>query len=193
MILNSFHIREFQTDTNETRWDPHVLCHVWCRTYENIWTNDQIWHAFCSSVTIWNFSENTFCHILLGSPWNSLKSQFREPSSPFNFPPSLHLLNLFLNFSCLLGSRATVFWDHMTISQSCPPPLPMCSSPHGVASPAQSRPALWMPPTLPCPPRRTTSSATSQVHPGLKVHQPQEAEQRHVHMANKAETSEVIC
>lgn len=96
--------------------------------------------------------------------------------------PFLCLLNLFL--SLLLGSRATIFWDHMTISQSCPPPLPMCSSPRGVASPAQSRPALWMPPTLPRPPQRTTSTPTSQIHPGVKV----ETGQRHVHVASLAET-----
>lgn len=68
----------------------------------------------------------------------------------------------------MLGSRATVFWDHMTISQPRPPPLPMCSSPHGVASPAQSRPALRMPPAVSCPPWGTTSSPTGQVHPGLR-------------------------
>lgn len=116
-----------------------------------------------------------------------LANCFKMFNTPY-FPPSLPLLIFSLYFSCLLGSRATVFWDHMTISQSRPPPLPMCSSPHGVASPAQSRPALWMPPALPCPPRRTTSSPTSKVHPGLKAHQSQEAEQQHVHMASKAET-----
>lgn len=57
----------------------------------------------------------------------------------------------------------------MTISQPRPPPLPMCSSPHGVASPAQSRPALRNPPALPRPPRRTTPPPPSQVHDGLKA------------------------
>lgn len=80
----------------------------------------------------------------------------------------LCLLNFLLSFPPLLGSRATVFWDHMTISQSRPPPLPMFSSPHGVASPAQFRPALRMPPTLPRPPQWTTSSTASQVNPGVK-------------------------
>lgn len=103
------------------------------------------------------------------------------------FTSSLPLL-IFLYFSCLLGSRATVFWDHMTISQSRPPPLPMCFFPHGVASPAQSRPAHWNPPALPRPSWGTASSPTSQVHPGLKVHQSQEAEQQHVHMASIAVT-----
>lgn len=98
------------------------------------------------------------------------------------------LLIFFLYFFFLLGSRVTVFWDHMTISQFCPLPLPMCSFPHGVASPAQFRPALWMPPALPRPPRRTTPPPPSQVHYGLKVHQSQEAEQQHVHTESKAET-----
>lgn len=66
----------------------------------------------------------------------------------------------------------------MTISQSRPPPLPMCSFPHGVASPAQSRPALRMPPAVPRPPRRTTSSPASQIHPGVNVHRSREAGQR---------------
>lgn len=45
-----------------------------------------------------------------------------------------------------------------------------------------------MPPALPSPPRRTPSSPTSQVHPGLKVRQSQEARQRHLHMASRAES-----
>lgn len=89
--------------------------------------------------------------------------------NPLHFLSSLPLLIFSLHLSSLLGSRATIFWDHMTISQSWPPPLPMCSSPHSAASPAQSRPALRMPAPLPCSPWRTASSQTSQVHPGLKV------------------------
>lgn len=94
-----------------------------------------------------------------------------------------------LCFPACLDSRATIFWDHMTISQFCPPPLQMCSSPHGAASPAQSRLAPWRPPALPRPPGRATTSATGQVNPGLKVHRSQEAEHWHMgHMASMAET-----
>lgn len=98
-----------------------------------------------------------------------------------------HYLSSFfvLYFFFLLGSRVTVFWDHMTISQFCPLPLPMCSSPHGVASPAQFRPALRMPSALPRPSRRTTPPPPSQVYYGLKVHQSQETEQQHVHMGEQ--------
>lgn len=102
---------------------------------------------------------------------------------------------LILKWVCcftLPGFRATIFWDHMTISQSRPPPLPMCSSLHGAASPAQSRPALWMLHTLPCPPWRKKASPTSQIHPGLKVHQSQETNQQHMNIANSAQETELL-
>lgn len=68
----------------------------------------------------------------------------------------------------------------MTISQPFPPPHPTCSFPQDVASPAQSRPAHRNPPALPRPPRRTAASATSQIHPGVKVRPGTRDKARHV-------------
>lgn len=82
---------------------------------------------------------------------------------------SSYVVFFYYFFFFLSGSWTTLFWDHMTISQPYPPPHPTRSIPQDVASPAQSRPARWNPPTLPRPPRRTTAPATSQIHPGVTV------------------------
>lgn len=121
-----------------------------------------------------------------------LSQSSQNSSKYFEMFSDLNLLPPFLSSLPPSGSRATVFWDHMTISQSRPPPLPMCSCPHDVASPAQSRPAHWVPPILPCPSWRTKASQTSQIHTGLKVHQSHEANQQKSHTASLAETRRAL-
>lgn len=151
----------------------------------------------CVSILLSRHHHWAFFFLLLLSQSSQVHLPF---SLKLNFPNILQCVLIWIfslvfpSLSCVLplGSRATVFWDHMTISQSRPPPLPMCSSPHDVASPAQSRPAHWVPPALPRPPWRTKASQTSQIHPGLKVHPSHETNQQKSHTASLAKIRHLL-
>lgn len=177
--------------------DLPVLFDSLClNVYQMLWSLSDIL-ALCVHSLVETSSLGIFFFLLLLSQSSQVHLPF---SLKFNFPNILQCVLIWIfslvfpSLSCVLplGSRATVFWDHMTISQSRPPPLPMCSSPHDVASPAQSRPAHWVPPALPRPPWRTKASQTSQIHPGLKVHPSHETNQQKSHTASLAKIRHLL-